>query len=997
MVGDRAGEGTRGEEATAPLAGESDTFVDVRAKEDEIPTPGETLARYVVLEEVGRGGMGRVLRAYDPKLQREVALKEVFGPRLDERARARLVVEARAMAKLSHANVVSVFDVEDVDGRLVMVMEFVAGQTLRQWLDATERSVADIVACFVRAGRGLAAAHRADVLHRDFKPANVLVAHDGTVKVTDFGIAKATFTPVSTASESGVDDVAGSELTRAGTVVGTPRYMAPEQHTGDTLGPAVDQYAFCVALWEALCGTPPFSGTQMVQAKRRGPPTWPREDVPRRLVEVLVRGLQPQPTRRWPQMSSLLSALEIAMAPRRRGRRLALGLATVGVAVVGAYALRESSPAPCTGAREHLQGVWDEATRQRVASSMRAVPGSFVGDVWERTSRTLDGYADGWVDMHTHACEATAVRGEQSSEVLDLRMGCLHDAKVSLQAAVEQLVEADAGVVENAHRIVDALPGLASCADIETLQTGIALAPPAERDRVDEISALLTRSRAARDAGRLEPAADLLAQAQEIAADVGYRPIQTRLAISEAYLLERQGEYEACDAMFRRAQRLAAQEQQWALLANATGHRMAGLARSLRRADDALELRELALGLAQSWPSELATVHSATAGAWLVKGVPDRAVPEARRSLELMTEGRGVRHVDVAGAQTNLAAALVDAGRYDEAERYNREAYEAMRERLGPEHPDTALASSNLAHVLSSLGRNEEAEARYRTTLKVWLRTLGREHPNVVGARNNLAVILASQGKHPEAESELRSLLTDLLLADAAPEMVASTRNNLAAVYSGQLDYERAEAEMRAALAATIEARGPDDPAVTASRANIGSLLFGLGKYGPAREMLTTVLETQTKALGPDHPDVAKTRATLGRALSKLGRHEEAISQQRAAVAALAGVLPDDSPSLGHERVRLAMTLLEGGEPAQALEAVEAGLVGLARDDVAAALRVEASFVRARARWESAAGRQERDDAIATARAALEQARAGGKPLAGFRDDLEAWLKEHAP
>ena len=992
----RAGEDARGEEATVPLAGESDTFVDARGSEEAAPAVGEMLARYVVLEEVGRGGMGRVLRAYDPKLQREVALKEVFGPRLDEQARARLVVEARAMAKLSHPNVVSVFDVEDFGGRLVMVMEFVAGRTLLQWLQDEARTVADIVAHFEAAGRGLAAAHRADVLHRDFKPANVLVANDGGVKVTDFGIAKATFEPVTTPSDSGVDFVPGGELTRAGTVVGTPRYMAPEQHAGAALGPAVDQYAFCVALWEALCGAPPFSGKDMVPDKRRGPPTWPREGVPRGVVGAVVRGLDPDPARRWPQMSALLAALKAAMAPRRGWRFAAMGLAAAGLAVVGARAMVGPAQGPCTGAEEHLRGVWDAPTRQAVASSFGSVRGSLVSDAWDRTSRALDAYASGWADMHTRACEATAVRGEQSAEVLDLRMACLHDAKVSLQAAVEQLTQADRSVVENAHHIIDALPAVATCGDIEALQSDIEPPRPDERERVDEVMALLARSRAARNAGRLGPASEAWSQAQRIAAELDYGPVQTRVAMSESYLLGRQGKHEASHAALERVQRLAAQHEQWEVLSHATAHRMALLASELRRPGDALELRELALGLARGDPADLATVYGALGDAWLDKGVPERAEADTRRALELTIQGRGPDDVDVAGARNNLANTLFSLGRYEEAEGYQREAYEQMREQLGSMHPDTAMTGSNLAHMLSTLGRNAEAELHYRAALQVWLETLGRDHPNIVGARNNLAVVVLSQGRSGEAESELRALLTDLITANAAPGLVAITRNNLAGVYSAQHDYERAEAEMRAALTATIEARGPDDPEVTALRANLGMLLLGLGKDEQARAMLATVLDMQVEALGPDHPDVAQTRASLGRALSKLGRYDEAVAQQRAAIDVLAGVLPVESPRLGHERVRLALTLLEAGEPAQALVAADEGLVGLSRGDVAPAFRVEAKFTRARARWDSASGPAERDEAIAVAREALEEARAGDKPLVGFRDDIEAWLEERA-
>jgi tetratricopeptide (TPR) repeat protein len=233
---------------------------------------GSGLGRYLPIEELGRGGMGRVLRAYDPKLQREVALKVLHARAVDPLARARLVREARTMAKLGHPNVVAVYDVDDDPEHGVMLaMELVKGSTLRAWLRQQPRRWPEILAAFVEAGRGLAAAHGEGLLHRDFKPANVLIPHEGSggrgsCKVTDFGLAKLEHDQGP--STSGVraplpassTDASGEVLTQAGTVIGTPRYMAPEQHFGEALTSAADQFSFCVSLWDALYGEPPFTG-----------------------------------------------------------------------------------------------------------------------------------------------------------------------------------------------------------------------------------------------------------------------------------------------------------------------------------------------------------------------------------------------------------------------------------------------------------------------------------------------------------------------------------------------------------------------------------------------------------------------------------------------------------------------------------------------------------------------------------------------------------------
>ena len=492
-----------------------------RARADGGPSEGVggRLGRYVVLEEVGRGGMGRVLRAYDPKLQREVALKEVRGAALGSDKAARLVIEARSMAKLSHPNVVAVYDVEELDeGRFVLVMQYVAGRTLSAWLAERSRAWPDVLRAFRDAGRGLAAAHAAGLLHRDFKPANVLVADDGVVRVTDFGLAKSRTARESSGPSDGHRSDTAFELasiseeeglTVEGTVMGTPRYMAPEQHEGRPLSAAADQYALCVALWEALCGAAPFSGPKLVRQKQQGPPTWPGGPTPRPVVQALVRGLQPEPTARWPSMQALLDALAYDPARRRTSRLLVLaGIAAVGLAGTGWRVWTQAGEKRCTAAsaQAKLAGTWDDARRERAQSAVLGVEAAYAHSVWERTAHALDAYATNWTQMHVETCEATAVRGEQSAEVMDLRMACLHRARIDLGAATAVLAEADEAVVHKAHELVGRLPPLSRCADIEALQAEVEPPLPQEAEAVETIREHLAAARAARIAGQYDKA-----------------------------------------------------------------------------------------------------------------------------------------------------------------------------------------------------------------------------------------------------------------------------------------------------------------------------------------------------------------------------------------------------------------------------------------------------------------------------------------------------------
>ena len=299
----------------------------------------ERLGRYRLLRVIGQGGMGVVYAAHDETLDRDVAIKLV---RTRDDGHARLRSEGQAMAKLAHPNVVRVYEVGEanVDGEAAstiafIAMELIEGMTLGEWLQQP-RSRADILAAFLEAGRGLAAAHAAGLIHRDFKPQNVLVAHDGRVMVTDFGLARAhagssiDLAHTQTGMESSTTSVAG-----------TPVYMAPEALSGRKPQHASDQFSFCVALWEAIYGQRPFHGHsvhELLDTLHAGPPQPPAaaKKLPRRLHEPLSRGLAVSPDARWPSMDALLDALEAGMLAHRRWLRLAVGVAlsTLAAAVL---------------------------------------------------------------------------------------------------------------------------------------------------------------------------------------------------------------------------------------------------------------------------------------------------------------------------------------------------------------------------------------------------------------------------------------------------------------------------------------------------------------------------------------------------------------------------------------------------------------------------------------------------------------------------------------
>jgi serine/threonine protein kinase len=281
-----------------------------------------TVGRYRLLSTIGQGAMGTVHRAHDPDLEREVAVKLVRGAST-EQARARLLREARALARFGHPNIIQVFDVGLEDGLMYVVMEYRPGVNLRRWLDQDDRDWRSVLDVFVQAGHGLKAMHAVGLGHRDFKPHNVLLSEDGVARVLDFGLAKAFESSRLPAFGSGpvdLDESTATEVTRQGVVLGTPAYMAPELWCKMPAEPRTDQFGYCVALYEALYGRRPFAGQDLKELGRnivRGNMLEPPEDadVPARFWPLLRKGMSRFPKQRHASMYALVRALERA---RRR-------------------------------------------------------------------------------------------------------------------------------------------------------------------------------------------------------------------------------------------------------------------------------------------------------------------------------------------------------------------------------------------------------------------------------------------------------------------------------------------------------------------------------------------------------------------------------------------------------------------------------------------------------------------------------------------------------
>jgi len=415
---------SRGTEHDAPSAAQRTTLAR-----------GRVIDRYIIIELLGAGGMGVVYAAYDPRLDRKIALK-VLRPDLDGHDRgARLLHEAKTLARLRHPNVVAVHDAGTFEQQVFVAMELVDGMTLREWL-REPRDWQEIVRVFLEAARGLEAAHAAGIVHRDFKPDNVLIDLAGRAQVADFGLARSNADRASAA------------------VVGTPAYMSPEQRRGEAVTDKSDQFSFCVALHEAL-------------GNRRAPA---------RITAAVARGMHEDPARRFASMHDLSRAL------RRRSLIVpavsaVAAVACVALAAIGVIRTAHSQPPPCGDAKAKLAHVWDGSMREMLRLRFVATGRADANEQFATIAKRLDDYTITWLAEHTDACEATHVRGEQSQQLLDQRMGCLDTRLGELATRIDILHEVTPDNLDTLPHLFDALVEPSTCKSRSVLRR-TAAAPP---------------------------------------------------------------------------------------------------------------------------------------------------------------------------------------------------------------------------------------------------------------------------------------------------------------------------------------------------------------------------------------------------------------------------------------------------------------------------------------------------------------------------------------
>jgi len=816
------------------LAGDtSDGTAPLPVRERRGLKRGDQLGRYTVLELLGHGGMGLVYTAYDPQLDRRVALK-VLRARSSrgstERARQRLLREAQAMAKLSHPNVVAVHDVGTVDQEVFIAMEFVDGASLDRWLLEKPRTWREVVAVFAEAGRGLAAAHAVGLVHRDFKPANVLLDRAGRARVTDFGLAQIGDPTSTGSSELGEVSSSSLVLTSGDGLLGTPAYMAPEQHARTGVDVRTDQFGFCVALYEALFTRHPFGGetlVELVSAVSRGQlRDVPSDaDVPAHVRRALMRGLAREPTSRWPDMDALLAAL-LDDPARRRRRWLAAVVVAAGFAGVVALAARTapaplSESPPCEGAGDDVDGVWSPERRAAIAEAFAATKQPHAATVWSRSTQVVDGYAMRWRGSARDACEATRVRGEQSDSLFDLRRACLDRRLLELDVRLELLEKVDAKMVDRGFDVATSLTPIDVCEDAERLRSTVPL--PEDPKRVEKVRVLRERIaslNASVSAGRITEIANQIEPLVQEASALDYAPVRAEARWLAATVEEDLGRWKDAEAHLWQA----AED--------------AGEARDDRLFASILTTTPHLLGYLQTRFADVELLAPATRAAIARVGRPDSLVGKYEHGMGSMRLRQGDRRAARLHYNESLAR-LHDEG--------------------------NALQRS---HVLNNLGVLEMLDGNFDAArdrfMQAYEERNGLVHPNapeLVDHHQNLGNLAFAQGDFRETVAEIGRALGMLEAngsTDGPQELLALLLRSQALATLHRFDEARADVDHSMRLSAKLHGPEHAQGFGYAAWVALARLERELGNIDAARTAIIRATELSRAVLGADNYELAQ-------------------------------------------------------------------------------------------------------------------------------------------
>ena len=859
----------------APMSGLDRRMLgDLRARLLGRSSLPHTIGRFTVLSEVGRGGMGTVYAVYDPQLDRKVALKALLEPSREDRES--VLSEAQRLAKVRHPNVTAVHEAFVEDGVVYVAMELVEGETLDVWQTTHDPSPREQIDVLIQAGLGLQAVHDAGLVHRDFKPANVLVEPGGRVQLLDFGLAVA------------LDDESRS-------VAGTTGYIAPECLAGESPSAHSDQYAFCVVATEMFAdGAPP------------------------RVAEVLRRGMDPDPRARPPDMRHVLAQLSAAVPIPGRRRRTVLLLAggAAGAAVLAwgttegraAYHTWQDSKreAACAmAAQTAIDGVWSGSRRESVRSGLTRDSAPYAASAAEKTLALVDDYAQRWTRSHVSACMSPGDVNQERRAAW-----CLEAGRVDLDVMLESFESAEPGVTATATEVIAGLSPPDLCSDPAALAR--APAPPSA-SRQQALAAVLrdlSRVAAANRAGRGDRGLALAEQALEDAQQIAWAPMVATAHLRLAEILANAERHEearshAEDAFFeaRRAEASTLAIAAALALSEHVGVSMADHEAGL------LWLRHAEL-LIDAEPERLrprsrAEALSARASIAHAHGDLESAATAHAEAAAALKEVVGETHPAYADALNDLGTAQSDLGRWGDAIVTLEQSVEVAEQSLGEQHPSVGAVLLNLSVALRRSERFDRALEIQQRALDIEESALGPDHPGLVATYSNLAGLRGDMG---DLEGELQARRKAVSLAQNVPGPPSTNlviaRSNLAYALKKAGHTEAAEAEYATLIPLVREVLGEDHYLLGRMLNNRATTLSDLGKNQASADAYARALEIYELHQAPP-ADVAITSGNYAVQLAELGRVDEALARVKQAIATL-----EEHAGPGHANVAAAKVKL---------------------------------------------------------------------------------------
>ncbi|HEX3695170.1 MAG TPA: serine/threonine-protein kinase [Polyangia bacterium] len=790
-------------------------------------------ARYQIEAPIGEGGSGSVFRAWDRALGEQIAIKILHAERAREKSWiSRLAREVRVARAIRHPNVCRVFDLGHADGHWFVTMELAVGGALRQLLRAAgdravERPLEERLADARALCAGLAAIHAVGIIHRDVTPQNVLRMHDDRLVLSDFGLA----------IES------NDNTTVHG---GTPAYMPPEALMGERSDQRSDVWQLGAIIHEIMFGRKPEwkNGPQGTTMK------WPLPAMASRVEEevALLCGdcLKHDPAARPATAMAVagrLAAAEVAR-PRNRfvrqwlrvrtfwGQHRALRAAVIG-AVVAAGVVRGvqviTRPSLCRGGEAKLAGVWDPQVKAQIRKAFFGTGQTFAQDTFWIVNRTIEDYVHRWVGTYTQACEATHTRGEQSAEVLDLRMSCLQDRLGGLRALTVVFRQADASVVENAASASRQLAGIERCSDVKLLRS---LVPPPEnavaRRQVDELQLRVADARALLASGRSSDADKATASLVGNARRIGYGPLLAEALALRGNVQVELGAAADAEKTFEEGVWTAEEARHDEVKAEIAVQLIYVVSLGIRP-QDTERWRHMAEAILRriGGHERLQIWMNTNLGAALeVSGQPAEALARHEQALAIAERALRPDDPDLVRVQGNISNALVGMDRPVEALIHSDRAIEIGRKALGADHPEMAIRYSNRGEILNQLGRFEEARASCLRAVALWEKQLGKDHLYISYALNAIGLSHLGEGKPAMAVVPLERALRIRLDKEPSPGHIADTEFALArALWESGQHHDRART-----LALSAQGRYS---AVSTLKKQEAEVVTWLAKHGP--------------------------------------------------------------------------------------------------------------------------------------------------------------------